>query len=386
MKILRNVRKAPARKMVVAKPTVLRGGALETESPRHYRNLPAGSSSPFSSSSKNTGRRVVQTLPHHCLAGRGTKLGRHRTTLEGGAGSREPDCLEVLWRGNRGAAGSARRQWRPKGGRELSVGPPAAVGVGSDRLWLGAQQLESGIARPGDGQANRGPGEPIHPRQLSENLACSVGTDAGPSPVPVAKSAPTAASARNPNDTLDPETGRGGILRRRSGYRSQSSDRPGLDPAGATALGSHSRSKRKALPRRSPEPSHRTSGLGRGRPEAELALPELAARLVATLSSHPGASPDPRQLHNPPQQDRPGSAHRMGWSTSAALPASLLSRRKPHRTPVAPASRERDPKPPVPNYPPTSGQGPALPSKRNTVPRELPLPGESKTLMMFQNR
>src|SRR5207249_7237893 len=119
MKILRNVRKAPARKMVVAKPTVLRGGALETESPRHYRNLPAGSSSPFSSSSKNTGRRVVQTLPHHCLAGRGTKLGRHRTTLEGGAGSREPDCLEVLGGGIAGVEGWAGGKGSPKVGGEL---------------------------------------------------------------------------------------------------------------------------------------------------------------------------------------------------------------------------------------------------------------------------
>src|SRR4029434_10135526 len=63
MKILVNARRAPTRKMVVAKPTVLRGGALETESPGHYRNLPAGASSPFSANSENPRRGPVQTLP-----------------------------------------------------------------------------------------------------------------------------------------------------------------------------------------------------------------------------------------------------------------------------------------------------------------------------------
>src|SRR6266704_151237 len=127
MKILPNVRRAPTRRMLVATPTFLRGGALETESPGHYLNLPAGTSSPFSPGSEISGRRVVQALPDHRVAGRRPQLGDHPAALEGGPGSRKPDRLEVLHRGRRGIAGSAGGEWQPEGGRELSGGTPTTA-------------------------------------------------------------------------------------------------------------------------------------------------------------------------------------------------------------------------------------------------------------------
>src|SRR6266705_6205921 len=102
MKILLNAGRAPTRRMVVATPTFLRGGALETESPGHYLNLPASASSPFPPGSESAGRGVVQTLSDHRVARRRPKLRGDRTAFEGGPSSRQPNGLEVRRRGNRG--------------------------------------------------------------------------------------------------------------------------------------------------------------------------------------------------------------------------------------------------------------------------------------------
>src|SRR5437773_7958002 len=110
--MLLNVRRAPTRRMVIAKPTVLRGGALETESPGHYLNLPAGTSSTFSSGPENAGCGAVQTLLDHRIAGRRTEFRGHRAPPEGRASSRQPNGLEVLRRRRCGTAGSAGREWK----------------------------------------------------------------------------------------------------------------------------------------------------------------------------------------------------------------------------------------------------------------------------------
>src|SRR5437867_1084116 len=284
MKILLNVRRAPTRRMVVATPTFLRGGALETESPGHYLNLPAGTSSPFSPGSEISGRGVMQALPDHRVAGRRPQLGDHPAALEGGPGSRKPDRLEVLHRGRRGIAGSAGGEWQPEGGRELPGGTPTTAEVGSHRLWVGTQQLEPGVAGPGDGQTHRSSRQSVHARDLLENPARPIKPSSCSGAVPLAKGSSPAASARDPQPAFHLETRRGSLLRRRSGPRPESANRSRLDSAGTTTLGSHAGAEREALPRGSLEPPHGPSGLGRGTPETELDLLEPAARCAATLS------------------------------------------------------------------------------------------------------
>src|SRR5713101_8219140 len=194
-----------------------------------------------------------------------------------------------------------------------------------------------------------------------------------------------AAPARDPNDALDPETGRGSVLRRRGGHRPQPPHWPRLDPARPTALGPHPGTEREVLSGRSPEPSDGPSDLGRRRPETELALLESAARSAAELSPYPGASPGPRQLHHPSEQDREGRPGRVGRSNPVALSPPLLSRREPHRAALAPAPCKRHPKSSLPNHQPTPNQGPAFSPKCNPLPGESTLLGESGTCIMFQN-
>src|SRR5207249_322087 len=226
----------------------------------------------------------------------------------------------------------------------------------------------------------------VHARDLLDNPARPMGPSSCSGAVPLAKGSSPAASARDPQPAFHLETRRGSLLRRRSGPRPESANRSRLDSAGTTTLGSHAGAERETLPRRSPEPPHGTFGLGRRRPETELALLEPAARCAATLSSRPGASSHPRQLHHPLQQDRQDSAGGVGWPLPVALPAAIQSRREPHRAIVAPASRERDPQSSVSNHQPTPNQGPPLSAKRHTVPGEPTVPGESGLCMMFQNR
>src|SRR4030095_12926030 len=130
-------------------------------------------------------------------------------------------------------------------------------------------------------------GEPLDAGDLPEDLASSMGAGSRPGAVPLAKSPSSAASARDPKDALGSETGRGSVLRRRGGHRSQPANRSRLDFAGTTTLGPHSRQEREALRGGSLESPNRPARLGRRRSKAELALLEPAADFAPVLPSRP---------------------------------------------------------------------------------------------------
>ena len=88
---------------------------------------------------------------------------------------------------------------------------------------------------------------------------------------------------------------------------------------------------------------------GRGS-QGNVAVPEPAARAVVRLPLGESGPRHPRQRCDPQDRTSRATAPRHGYQDPAALPASVLPERQPHRATVAGSARQRHPQPPASDH------------------------------------